>query len=138
MQTKNQLYSFVLILISFGFLWLGFHFIQWNPIQEIGYEVCLFKKITSFPCPSCGSTRAVFSIIKGDFLNAMYLNPLGYLIIVGMLIIPPWILMDLIKKKSSFFNFYQKIIKKISDPKIYIPLILLIIINWIWNLTKNL
>jgi hypothetical protein len=138
LQTKKQFYSFILILIFIGFLWLGFHFIEWNPNQKIGYEVCLFKKITTLPCPSCGSTRAVFSIFKGEFLIALYLNPLGYLILFGMLIIPPWILLDLIQKKSSFFYFYQKTIKKISDPKIYVPLILLVLINWIWNLTKSL
>jgi len=137
-QNKKQLYTFTLGAIAVGFLWIGFHFIEWNQNQKMSYEVCLFKKVTGVACPSCGSTRAVFSILNGSFLDALYLNPLGYIILIGMMIFPPWILFDVFQKKSTFFVFYEKAINWMKKPKIYIPLILLVICNWIWNLTKHL
>ena len=55
-----------------------------------------------------------------------------------MLITPIWALTDIIKKKQTLFDFYLKIEKYIGNPNIAIPLILLIITNWIWNIVKEL
>ena len=38
----------------------------------------------------------------------------------------------------TLFDFYQKTESYLKKPKIAIPLILLLIINWIWNITKGL
>jgi hypothetical protein len=35
---------------------------------------CIFKKITGFYCPSCGSGRAVFCLLHLDFLKALDYN----------------------------------------------------------------
>ena len=34
--------------------------------------------ITGFPCPGCGLSRAGFSILRGEFLQAWYLHPFIY------------------------------------------------------------
>lgn len=30
---------------------------------------CLVRRITGLPCPACGMTRAVFALLRGDFLG---------------------------------------------------------------------
>ncbi|WP_366523584.1 DUF2752 domain-containing protein [uncultured Kordia sp.] len=96
------------------------------------------KNITSIPCPSCGTTRSVISLTKGDFFDAMTINPLGFIVGIIMLIAPIWILFDILTKRSSLFNFYKKIETYLQKTTYAIPLILFIVINWIWNITKGL
>lgn len=49
-------------------------FLAWN----IFYSSCPFVMITGFPCPGCGLSRAGFSILRGEFLQAWYLHPFIY------------------------------------------------------------
>jgi len=55
-----------------------------------------------------------------------------------MIIAPIWILVDTIKRTKTLFDFYLKIETYLKRPNIAIPFILLVIINWIWNITKGL
>ena len=55
-----------------------------------------------------------------------------------MLITPIWILFDVTTKKKTLLNFYRQIEIVLRKPQIAIPLILFVLINWIWNITKEL
>ena len=134
---RNKLYLILLIACLAGYIWLYFGF-ENNITENNSVEVCVIKYVTNIPCPSCGSSRSVISLLKADFIGAFKFNPLGYLIAVIMLITPIWALTDIIKKKQTLFDFYLKIEKYIRNPNIAIPLILLIITNWIWNIVKEL
>jgi len=41
---------------------------------------CLVKLTIGFPCPGCGLTRACFSILRLDFVQAFKYNPLVFVI----------------------------------------------------------
>ena len=134
---SNKLYSILFIACLAGYIWLYFSITK-NITEKKSVEVCLIKHVTNIPCPSCGSTRSVISLTKGDFIGALNSNPIGYLVAIIMLIAPIWIITDTIKKTKTLFDFYIKIETYLKRPKIAIPLILLVIINWIWNITKGL
>lgn len=134
---RNKLYSMLLIACIAGYIWL-FLSIATNITEPKTVEVCLIKHATNIPCPSCGSTRSIVSLTRGNFIEAFNLNPLGYLVAFIMLIAPVWIITDLIMRSKSLLNCYQKIESYLKKPKYAIPLILLVIINWIWNITKGL
>ncbi|MBI3235190.1 MAG: DUF2752 domain-containing protein [Bacteroidetes bacterium] len=89
------------------------------------------------PCPACGSTKAAVSIIHGDFLEALYLNPLAYIILFLMVIIPSWIIYDWSSNKTSFLQFYCKTEIKLKQKSIAYPAIILVLMNWIWNVYKT-
>jgi len=78
------------------------------------------------------------AILHGDIHEAFFLNPLGFLIFAIMLITPFWITGDLLVKRSSFFHFYKRIEILLMRKWIAIPAVLLVLINWIWNIKKNL
>jgi fumarate reductase subunit D len=78
------------------------------------------------------------AILDGQFLTAFYWNPLGYLILVGLVILPLWLLADLIFKAQSLFDFYHLICDKLKNKKYAIPLLLLLLLNWYWNIKKGL
>jgi hypothetical protein len=40
------------------------------------FPPCLFRLMTNFNCPGCGTTRALHEIMHGHFQNAFMLNPL--------------------------------------------------------------
>ena len=38
---------------------------------------CAFKTITGLPCPTCGLTRTVIALSRGDVDRAVFMNPLA-------------------------------------------------------------
>lgn len=133
---RNRLYSILFIACLAGYIWL---YVGKTIIitEKKSVEVCLIKHITNIPCPSCGATRSVISLMKGNFVEALYSNPIGYIIALIMIIAPLWIIADLVLKSDSLFSCYNKIEFHLKKPKYAIPLILLVIINWIWNISKG-
>jgi hypothetical protein len=45
---------------------------------------CPFKSLTGLPCPGCGYTRSVESILGGEFLHSFLHNP-GWLVLIFFL-----------------------------------------------------
>ncbi|TCK85246.1 uncharacterized protein DUF2752 [Albibacterium bauzanense] len=135
--SRNKLYSIMFIACIAGYTWL--YFVLSNERSESKQvQVCLIKQFTNIPCPSCGSTRSIILLTKGNFLQALNMNPMGVIIAFIMLLSPIWIIADLITRKKTFFDFYLKIESYLKRPRYAIPLILLVIINWIWNIAKGL
>ncbi|HEU5301808.1 MAG TPA: DUF2752 domain-containing protein [Acidimicrobiia bacterium] len=42
---------------------------------------CPLRTVTGIPCPMCGMTRGVTSLVNGDFAHALLMNPASYLAI---------------------------------------------------------
>ena len=137
-MSKNKLYILILFACFLGYSWLLF--LKLTPVKNSGLDltVCVFKRVTSLPCPSCGTTRAVSHLFNGEIMKSLYLNPFGIIVGVIMTVFPCWIIWDFIAKKQTFYNFYIKIENIIKKKKIAIPLIVLVILNWIWNIHKQL
>jgi len=134
---KNKLYLFIILACFVGYGWLFFSIQHQHQIQNNEFTVCLLKKATNIPCPSCGTTRAVIEISKGKIISSIFINPFGILVALIMLICPIWIGYDFLFKKDSFYQFYKKSEAFLRKRKIAIAFIVLVILNWIWNINKN-
>jgi hypothetical protein len=134
---RNKLYVFLSIACITGYIWLYFNLTHQHSF-DLSVEVCLVKHLTNIPCPSCGSTRSVISLLNGNFLQALMINPLGYIVFSIMFFAPIWLVFDISTKRKTLFIYYNKAESILKKPKNSIPLILLITINWIWNITKEL
>lgn len=55
-----------------------------------------------------------------------------------MVIVPVWLLYDVISKKDTLYSNYRKFENTIKIRWVAIVLILLILANWIWNIQKGL
>ena len=134
---RNKLYTllFLACLAGYSYLYLV---LSENFSNNISVDVCLIKHVTTIPCPSCGTTRSIVSLIQGNFYQAFYLNPIGFIVALIMVLSPIWILVDLLRKGRSLFNFYKTTENYLAKAKFAIPLVLLVIINWIWTITKGL
>ncbi|HUV11607.1 MAG TPA: DUF2752 domain-containing protein [Acidimicrobiia bacterium] len=52
---------------------------------------CPLRTITGIPCPMCGMTRGVTSLVNGDFAHALLMNPASYLVIaLAVLLFVQW------------------------------------------------
>lgn len=134
---RNKLYSILFIGCLTGYIWI-YYIITKTHTDNPSVEVCIIKHTLNIPCPSCGSSRSVISLLNGNFTEAGLINPLGYLIAIIMVSTPLWIAYDLSTKRKTLFEFYQKTESFLKKPLYATPLILLVIINWIWNITKEL
>lgn len=127
----------ILVLVS-GYIWLIYELLANPSGSDSGMGVCLFRHVTGIPCPSCGSTRSVLSLIHGNIAGALKMNPLGIVIAFIMAVLPLWIIIDTILRKKTLFEFYSRMEEWLRRPLIAVPLVLLLLINWIWNIGKAL
>ena len=135
--SRNKLYSILFIACFAGYTWLYFCVSSEQAIYK-PIEVCLVKHFTNIPCPSCGATRSILTLTKGNLTEAFSINPMGFLVVFIMLLAPLWIIVDIAAKKNTLFTFYQKTETYLKRPQLAIPLVIIVFINWIWNITKGL
>lgn len=121
-------------LIIIGILLFGYFFLYNFSDKLDGHTLCLFKTITGVPCPSCGSTRATLEIYKGNFYNALIINPLAFIANLLIVISIFWITKDILKNKNTFLPF----LKRDWHNCLKIILLILILLNWVWNIEKGL
>lgn len=138
MKSTFRIYLILTILSMAGYAWIGFHLFS-KGIAEKTLTVCLLKNATCVPCPSCGITRSLLLLISGDIPAAILLNPLGCIVALALLILPVWILTDVVTQKNTLARSFLWTENKIKTKKaIYIPLVALALLNWGWNILKEL
>lgn len=95
--------------------------------NQLPHLPCIFKTITGYPCPTCGSTRIVTSLINLDILSALFWNPL--LFFGGIAFIAWW--------GYGFYMLFsgkkiQVTLTKKEGLFLRLGLLTLFILNWIY------
>ncbi len=96
--------------------------------------ICLFKIITGIPCSGCGMGRATLALIRGDLSGSFSYNILGIPFNICIAISIFWLIVDLVKRRDTFF-------KTINQPVKYyylIPFFILTVISWIINIIRGI
>lgn len=62
--------------------------------------VCPSKLLYNLPCPGCGITRASILLMKGDFIDAIQLNPNVILVFVCLFTYPLLITCEMVMRKD--------------------------------------
>lgn len=63
---KSARWAIIIIIAYFAFL------------KNYLYTICPVTLLTGYPCPGCGMTRAMFRIIRFDFVGAWEMHPFIY------------------------------------------------------------
>jgi len=138
MVTNKRLYWVLGILSIAGYAWVGFHLL-FPDAATPDLTVCLVKNVTGLPCPSCGTTRSLLLLLSGDLQTALLTNPLGVVAAIALLITPFWITRDMLCRTDTLAIVFLWTEKRIKTKKIvYIPLVALALLNWGWNILKDL
>lgn len=69
MLNKREILGGILIFSVVGIIATAAH--------HAGITLCLFRRLTGFSCPCCGTTRACLSLLRGDVVGALKFNPLA-------------------------------------------------------------
>jgi len=136
--SRNRLYSLITLTCFAGYAWLYIDQSGFTIGKNDDVNLCAVRNIAGIPCPSCGSTRSVISIFQGHFLQALYFNPLGFVLAFVLIAAPLWIAYDFLKNKNSLFNFYYSTETFLKQKKVAIPALAILLLNWIWNIYKGI
>lgn len=134
---RNKLYVLLSTACAAGYIWLAITYHQ-GVTNYIEPGICIFKRLTNIPCPSCGSTRSVISLMTGDIQKALFWNPFGIILMIILIVSPFWIFYDVVNRKKTLLNTYIKTELILKRKWIAIPAILIVMLNWIWNISKGL
>ncbi|WP_394350220.1 hypothetical protein [Sphingobacterium endophyticum] len=79
------------------------------------------------------------ALLHGNIAEAFMINPLGILSSLLILSVVVLLILDLLMKKDYYFRVYRQVEKFLQTHQVFsIVLILLVITNWIWNISKGL
>ena len=132
---KKKLYLLILAFSLAGYSWiiLNQYLLKMNKPTP---NVCLFRLVTGIPCPSCGITHSVLSISKGNFRQALDDNLLGFPAALMLGVFPAWILVDLMRRKESFYRFYFWSESFLRKKWVAWSVLVLLIANWSWHIFR--
>lgn len=83
-------------------------------------------------------TRSVTTLAQGQLAEALWWNPLGIIMFASLITFPAWILYDVIRRKDTFHKFFISVENFFRNRPVAIVAIILVVINWIWNISKFL
>ena len=89
---------------------------------------CVFKALAGVPCPTCGSTRSIVHLSRGDVASAFFTNPL---VLAGALAALVYLFYSLF----TFFFDVPRIVVALSGKekdRIRALAALLILVNWLY------
>ena len=134
-MNRNSLYILLIGLSLVGYSWLG-----WNIAEDSTTPTaCMFKAVTHLPCPSCGTTRALVLLMKGDISGSLLVNPFGVILALALVIVPVWVAIDTLRRSDTLFRWYNLAEHALAANKwLSVPAIAIVLLNWFWNIAKGL
>lgn len=100
-------------------------------VLDFNYQ-CPFKRLLHIPCIGCGMTRAVVTIIHGNFLESFRYNLMALPLIIIGLVSVPFVVVDIIKNQTTYINKIDQLVQKYS-----IFIFGLVTVVWLFNLILN-
>ena len=132
---KHRFYLFYAGFLAIAAAWAIAQYFHWLPNV---FSLCLFKSITGLACPGCGTTRAGLALLDGNFSAALGTNPLGIITIVLLTLSTLLFAYDVFTHEKILLTTAQKTERALKNPRVFISVIALILMNWSWSIVKGL
>lgn len=97
-----------------------------DPEKTSWMPKCLFKTLTGWDCPGCGSQRMVHALLSGDLVRAWNANPFLLLLLpfVGFIV---WLETQRTRRPRLYARFYR--------PVLFYAVLLALVV---WTVARNL
>jgi hypothetical protein len=79
----------------------------------------------------------MLSLLQGNITEAVLWNPFGLLIFAGLIVVPVWVMYDVVNKQRTLMWAYQKFEMILQKRIVAWPIVLLVLMNWMWNFYKG-
>lgn len=136
MSELRKFYYFTASFILIGLSWIGWNIFCFQQSKP-GLQICLLKNTVGIACPSCGTTRSIVHLFHGEFSSAVLLNPLGVIAFIALMIIPFLLIYDYYTSKRILWTIYVQVINLFQNKIFSFIALVLILLNWIWNIQKG-
>jgi Protein of unknown function (DUF2752) len=93
-------------------------------LDRLGITLCTFKAMTGLPCMTCGGTRTLGLLARGDLGAALAMNPL---VALAFFVLVPWALVDLVlwtRGRAVAIELGP------AGPRAVIAVIVVVLANW--------
>ena len=101
------------------------------PLSVIGHvHRCLFLRLTGYPCPFCGLTRAFIALAHGNVGGAWHIAPLGVPLFVTTVLIFCW--------SSTSLALRRPLCSTIPWRWVIPTSAMLVLMNWVYRLAAGL
>ncbi|MEO5821319.1 MAG: DUF2752 domain-containing protein [Vicinamibacteraceae bacterium] len=89
---------------------------------------CAFKTMTGLPCPTCGVTRAIIALSRGDVDRALFMNPLVAVAAgIGLLY-----LLYAAAVLALRLPRFRPTVSAVGADRLRIVTVAVVAINWLW------
>jgi hypothetical protein len=89
---------------------------------------CGFKTITGLPCPTCGLTRTIIALSRGDVQRAAFMNPLATILCAAGVLYLLYAAVVLALRLPRF----RPTVSAAGARRVRIAAVTAITINWFW------
>ncbi len=112
----------------------GYYYLLSTGAPSSEQSMCLFKNITSIPCPGCGMGRSTWFFVRAQFAESFFWHPLGIVFNGFMIVALMWAIKDIHSKSDSLYQ-----VLRLKWPNyILIPFILMVLIVWLRNIVVGI
>lgn len=101
----------------------------YNPADYQYFPKCMFKTLSGYDCPGCGSQRAVHNLLNGNFTEAIRNN---LLFVVSLPYVLLGAILDISKLKNQKIKRFKEIV---YGDKILIIFAIILIFYWFFRNT---
>nr|WP_319399683.1 DUF2752 domain-containing protein [uncultured Carboxylicivirga sp.] len=106
---------------------LGYSYLLLTSFPQSHESICLFKKVSSIPCPGCGMGRSTWMLIHGHLSQSLFYHPLGILFNVFMLGAVMQAAIDVFRNDDKLIRFLQR------KWPLWSLIVLVIVIMLVWG-----
>lgn len=128
---RSRLYLGLACLGAAGGAWLTM-----RCVSAGAFTVCPFKLVCGVPCPACGSTSAVLAIFEGD--NPLKYNPLGLLTVGLMAVSLAALVKDILLGSDGLYRTWCRSELLLRQPAVASLAVVVVVVNWLWTISKGL
>ena len=132
-MTRRGFYTLAVAGCVGGWAWVA---LAWHTQSQGLWGGCLLKMLLHMPCPSCGSTRAIVSLLQGDVVGALRLNPLGLVLATLLAVLPVWLAADGLRHRDSLHRLFLRMDEALRRRRVLAAFALLVLANWAWVLAN--